>query len=315
MNPTRTSGPAAEAKQLLLRVIPRVVLGAAMAVATFGVSPASASLTGEVVGAAGSVVKTVAAPAAPSLPSAKEPLPPPPPAPPPVSPSPPPPPAPDPVPTVAGGAKKVVDSVVDVVAHGDAAGASKKAITEAPGASKEADKPVLPSAPDSGASAQLGGAGARLGDDARAPSAKAGAAENDAQVPGTAPRRLAAGGAPPSIRSAREAPLRRWLARVWPAIALAGDSPASARLGDALALTVVDITRLLLSGTVRADAGGVLGAAENANAANASRTGPVGIPLPGGREITLFVIFSFVALLALLLSTVWVEVRSKYLYR
>jgi hypothetical protein len=37
--------------------------------------------------------------------------------------------------------------------------------------------------------------------------------------------------------------------------------------------------------------------------------------VPRGGEITFFVIFSFAALLAFLVSTAWLEVRSKYLYR
>jgi hypothetical protein len=43
-----------------------------------------------------------------------------------------------------------------------------------------------------------------------------------------------------------------------------------------------------------------------------TRTTPAAIPLPAGREITFFVIFAFVALLALLASSIWAELRARY---
>ena len=127
---------------------------------------------------------------------------------------------------------------------------------------------------------------------------------------GAVPRKLA----PPSLGSARAAPLRRWLAYIWPAIALGRDRAALARAEDAPPLIEAAVTRLLTMGATHPGANG-----------DPTLSGPVGprddppvaddTLVPGGREITFFVIFSFAALLALLISTIWVEARSKYLYR
>jgi hypothetical protein len=95
---------------------------------------------------------------------------------------------------------------------------------------------------------------------------------------------------------------------------LAGEGP----------LTLGEVARLLVMGGVRASAGGDLASASGEPAGfragqaappDDRPAGPSDSLVPGGSEITFFVIFSFAALLALLISTLWMEVRSKYLYR
>jgi hypothetical protein len=287
-----------------------------MSVATFGVTSASASLSGDVARTVGSVVSPVTAPAAPSLPSAQPSTPPPPEAPqapatPPVTATSPPPPSPPA--NLASGATKAVDSVTGVLgdggkASGGVTGSPSKAATTVSSASRE----VAPSASGNGGSVPLQG-----GSRASAPSAGAGAAKDDPLPAGTAPRRLAGPSAPPSIESARAAPLQRWLARVWPAIELGRDGSALATWEGGPPRTALDVVaRLLVMGAARASAtADPTLSAHAARSDAAARPAPVGIPVPDRREITFFVIFSFAALLALLLSTLWVEVRSKYLYR
>jgi hypothetical protein len=304
-----------------------VVVGAG----AFGVASASASLTGDVVKTVGTVVPAVAPPAPPP----STPPPPAPPAPtvipaaPKVStPSPPP----SPVTTVKSTATKVVGQVANVVSGGGSTEPSKQvaeALTNASGAvanapsavtntpsaaatSKEVTKQVAPSVTSS---ESAGPARDHVGS---VPTAELGEAGGDPALPDAASRKhvVPGAGAPPSIRSARVAPFPRWLARIWPAIALGRDGAARVRGQDALSLSVSDVARLLLAGALGVSAsGGDLTAAAPATTPDApSSVGPRASLVPGGREITFFVIFSFAALLAFLISAVWVEVRSKYLY-
>jgi hypothetical protein len=121
--------------------------------------------------------------------------------------------------------------------------------------------------------------------------------------------------APPSIGSAQAAPLRRWLAYVWPAIALGRNGEVLAKGETLPPLTLAGVARLLVMGATRASSGGDPRPSAHAVTPEGPRAAPNGTLVPGGAEITSFVIFSFVALLALLISAAWMEVRSKYLYR
>jgi hypothetical protein len=117
--------------------------------------------------------------------------------------------------------------------------------------------------------------------------------------------------------------LRRWLARVWPAIALGRNGAALlAKLEDKPWLTLADVAQLLVLGAIGTSGDLVSASADPASSPSGHATAPADPPTapnnslaPRGREITFFVIFSFAALLALLVSTLWVEIRSKYLYR
>lgn len=121
--------------------------------------------------------------------------------------------------------------------------------------------------------------------------------------------------APPSIGSARPAPLRRLLAYVWPAIALGRNGEALAKGKTLPPLTLAGFARLLVMGATRASGGGDPSPSGQAVTSDAPRAAPNGTLVPGGPETTSFIIFSFAALLALLISAAWMEVRSKYLYR
>ncbi len=298
-------------------VISTVVAGAIAGAAALGAAPASASLTGEVVGAAKSILPPVAVPAV-QLPQSVPPPATPPPAstpdapqapatppsevtPTPTSPS-------NPVSTVASSTTKALEHVAEALPGGGKAGA-KRGVDAIPSASKDAGQ-VPPPLRDGGSATLQDGRGAS------ASIAQPETARDDATMPGAAPRKLTAHRAPPSIGSVRVAPLRRWLARVWPAIELGRARVALARLLEgAPPLPVSGVTRSLSIGIVRASAGGDPTLSEPAATPSPPPTAPRNSLVPGGREVTFFVVFSFVALLALLVSTLWVEVRSKYLYR
>jgi hypothetical protein len=265
----------------------------------FNATSASATLTGEVVRVAGSIVPQVTppapppAPAPPSPPSSTAPSTPPVAAPAapqvpaklPTGAAPTSSPSSNPAPPVASSATKASSPVADGLADGGAtetskeAETSKQAATTASGTSKEAASAVSSTSQEKA-------------------------------------KRVAAPGAPPSIRAARAAPLRRWLAYVWPAIALGGDGAALAKTVGALPLRVAGVVRSLLIGAIRASTSGNPTLSGHVATPDASPSAaPDKTFVPGGPEITFFVIFSFAALLALLAFTVWIEIRSKYLYR
>jgi hypothetical protein len=281
--------------RLQLRGIPVAVACVVVSALAFNATPASATLTGEVVKVAGSIVPEVTAPAPPAAPAPPSP----PSATPPSTPSVAAPAAPqvpaklptgaatsspssNPAPTVASSATKASSPVADGLADAGATETSKQAAPAVSRTSKQAATAVSSTSHEK---------------------AKQVAAPND----------------PPSIRPARAAPLRRWFAYVWPANALGGDGAALARSAGALPLTVAGVARLLFIDAIRAIRASTSGAPTLSGNVATPDAPPSAAPdrtfVPSGPEISFFVIFSFAALLALLAFTVWVEIRSKYLYR
>jgi hypothetical protein len=290
-----------------------VAVGAVVGTAAFGVTPASASLTEEVVKAAGSVVQPITTTVAPSPPPA--PAPSPPPVAVPAAPRAPagstsdPAPSPNPVSTVAAGATKALHPVAETLAGGGKSGTPEKVATPVSGSPREAAKQVVPSAAGDGSEGT-----SQPGRSASGPTAGAGSRGGDAIPVGAAPRKPAARGGAPSIKPARAAPLWRWFAHVWPAIALGRDGVSMAQWEIAPRLVASNVVRGLLMGALGATAAGDPTLAGRVATLGASRASPESPPLPDGGEIASLVIFSFVVLLALLISAAWVEVRSKYLY-
>src|SRR4029077_13291765 len=138
----------------------------------------------------------------------------------------------------------------------------------------------------------------------------------NALASGSTPRKPTGPSAPPSIKSAQAAPLRHWFAHVWPAIELGRDGAVLAKREGGSPLTVSGVAQLLLMGAIRASASGDPTLSRHAAATlDPSHAAPDSTLVPGGREITFFIMFSFAALLALLIATAWAEIRSKYLYR
>jgi len=303
-----TSESAVGTKQHLLCCAVVALAGVLMSTAAFGVASASAALPEEVVGSVRSIVSPVTAPAAPTLPDAAPSTPSPPPAAPeaPQAPASPPP---NPVTTLASSATKAVATVTGALADGGASQASKKAATVVSSTSSEGAKQVTPPAGSGPPAASPSGRGAS------APTAEVGTVGDDAPASETATRKFAGPAAPPSITAAREAPLRRWFAYVWPAIAFGRGGVALGEREGAPSPTVSDVVRMLLAGAFPASATGGATVSRGTATRDAPHAAPNNTPLPEGREITFFVIFSFAALLAFLMSTLWVEVRSKYLYR
>jgi hypothetical protein len=295
------------------------VAGVVLSAAALGGTSASATLPGEVEGTAKSIAPPVTAPVAASLPSVPSiPAPSVPPAVPQVpaqTPAPSPSSSPAPAPSSSTTrASNPVAPVADAPSVGGVTGSAKK-VAAVPSTPKEAAKQVTSPVRGSGA-ARPSGHGTS------ASTADVGASGGDALISGTARRKPAAPSAPPSIRPAKVAPLRQWFARIWPAIELGGNGAVLAQLEGARPLTVFDAARLFLLGITLASSeptpSGHLGAPNASLGPNASPrpNASLGAPnnslVPGGREITLFVIISFAALLALLASTVWVELRARY---
>jgi hypothetical protein len=287
----RTRESAMATKHPMRYRIPVALAGVALNAAAFGVGSASATLLEEVAGAAKSVAPPVTVPAAPSLPSTAPPSTPPAPVAAPVAPQ-----APAKLPTSvtqtsSPSSTEVSSPVADVPSAGGVTGAPKKATS--PTGSGEA-------------------LARQSGHGASASTSEVGTAGGAALTSGRAPRKPSAPSAPPSIRSAEVAPLRRWLARVWPAIELGRGEAVLAKWEDTRTrpLTVFDPPRLFLLGIARAS--GDPTPSEHSATPNDPLAGPNSAPVLAGREITLFVIFSFAALLALLVSTVWAELRARY---
>jgi hypothetical protein len=216
----------------------------------------------------------------------------------------------NPVSNLASSAGKATGAAAGAVEDGIVE-ASKSVTAVAAGASKEVARPsaahegLATLQGDRGTSAAAARTGTRAGGD-------------DVLTSGAATRKRVARGPPPSVRPARAAPLRLLLAYVWPAVALRQGGKSFA--GDGVPpLTVAGVARLLVMGAIRAS--GVFARTRRPTAtglappAETSRAAPNGSFVPGGNEITSFVVFSFAVLFAFLISTVWLEVRSKYLYR
>ncbi len=308
---------AAETKQRLLRVVSAAAVIVVASTAAFGVTSASATLPGgveKVVGAAGSAVPAVTETVGAAAPGAVSPAPPPSPSPPaaaPDTPQAPAPPSSSPAPPLADSVTKAVGQVADVLADEGTTETPKKAAAAVTGTSKGETKQVAPSARSEGPVTFQGGRSAS------APTPGGGSVVADAPSSRSTPRMLGERPAPPSVGSARPAPLRRWLAYVWPAIALGRNGEALAKGETLPPLTLAGLARLLVMGATRASGSGDGDPMPSAHATppDVPRAAPNGTLVPGGAEITSFVIFSFAALLALLISAAWMEVRSKYLYR
>lgn len=293
-------------KHPLRRPLAVAVLGAVLIAASFGVTSASATLVKEVAGTVRSVVPPVTVPAAPSLPSSPPPSTPPAPIAVPAAPQAPvklptgatstPSPSPSPKPAPSSGATKVSTPVADLPSVGGVTGATKKVAS-----------PVRRGATSNRQSGQGTGA----------PTSEAATAEDDALASRAAARKAGAASTPPSIKPARAAPLRQLFAHVWPAFALGGNGAVLAGPEGAPQLTALD--ELAAFSAARLFVLGISGASADREPSERSGTpndaspgAPNNAPAPAGREITLFVIFSFAALLALLMSTVWVELRARY---
>jgi hypothetical protein len=119
-------------------------------------------------------------------------------------------------------------------------------------------------------------------------------------------------GAPISVRVAEVAALRRWLARVWPAIALGADGSVGARVvgavaGDLLQPAIAALTRLPLESPLAPSLSSVdspLGGSSGPVTASEPSTASVPAPGEGGNLLYLLPI---AGLLALLAFTVWRE--------
>lgn len=145
-------------------------------------------------------------------------------------------------------------------------------------------------------------------DGSRGPSADAGTAGGVPSAPEPHSRKRTAPGGALSVEPARIALLRRWLARVWPAIALGSDGAILAELEGMRPLARSDVARMLLTGT--APLQGVLARSAHLQSPKAPVATADGISLRTGLEISLFVICAFAVLLAVLGSSLWVELRA-----
>lgn len=280
----RTRGTGASQRWLLLGI--GFVAGLMLFGPASTVPSASATPAGEVVGTAGATVGSVKATpnTVPSSPSAPVPAPVPTPATPSIKAKP----APTPTSRKSG---------ADVPSARGIAGPGRNPAGSATSTSKETTKRATPSARNDGGR----------------PSASQSAPDEGASRPtsratGTAPN------PPPSIRAAQVVALRRWLAYVWPAIALGGsgaDRGWMARPGAAGLVhpSVAAIARVLSPVPPIGQASGA--------APLAGRPGTANVPQPAlpdasratdGTEIVYLAIF--IALSALLAFTLWREFRS-----
>ena len=115
-----------------------------------------------------------------------------------------------------------------------------------------------------------------------------------------------------AVRPAKAAVLQRWLARVWPAIALggggAGDGVAGMIAGELFRPALVAATAMLLASSPILPASGDAPLAGHHGAVGASRSAPDQAPAPavaeGGSVLYMIVM---AGLLALLAFTVWRE--------
>lgn len=280
--PANGTGIALRERSWRLTVL---VAGAMLVGLASGVPSASATLVGEVAEGVGSTVESVEAiPNATPVPSAI------PPAPPPAAPQAPPPvqtevvPMPSPSPSHSPG---------NVPAGDGTAGTAKDAVGSVASSGTEAPQQKA---------ASVGTEGSRV----------SAFPDGSAPVPANATSRATVGGAPPSIVAAEVAPLHRWLARIWPAIALGAGAdrgwlagmtvnllrPAAVATARVLSLTppVTPVHREPRP----------VGQHETASVSqSALPDGPVSVD---GERLVYLV--AFAALLAVLAFTIWREFRS-----
>jgi hypothetical protein len=135
------------------------------------------------------------------------------------------------------------------------------------------------------------------------------AGEGEADAPATG----SASGARPAIGAARKAPLQRWLARVWPALALGGGAIDRGWVGGAIKGALLRPALAEIAGFLSA-VGSASRAAGSSTldvppVANEPRPALADEPAPVGGERTAYLVL-LIALLALLAYTIWVEFRS-----
>ena len=124
-----------------------------------------------------------------------------------------------------------------------------------------------------------------------------------------------ASGAPPSIRAAEVAPVSRWLARIWPAIALGGgNGPAPVAAAVAMAEELFRpaaavVARVLALTSSNTPTPMSLPFAEQPATTNAPHPTFPGAAVAADEEETLYLV-ALMSLLALLAFTVWREFRS-----
>jgi hypothetical protein len=196
---------------------------------------------------------------------------------------------PSPPPTGSG-----VDVPADVPAVERRARGTAKAVGSVPSAAKETLEGAAPS--------RIAGG--------RAPILQNG---QDAGASEAAPRAIGGSSTPPSIRAAEVAPLRRWLARIWPAIPLGGGAGSgwAARLiaGDLFRPPAAAIARLLSLVPPITRAPGDSPFAGHPGAANAPQP-DLPNPLAGTDGTKIVYLAVLAVLLALLAFTIWREFRS-----
>jgi hypothetical protein len=265
--------------------IAAVLIGSA-----FGVSSASATVVGEAGDVVGPVVESVdppqAAPSLPSAPSAPPPAPPPPPARPPAEATP------SPSPPASGGDAPSPDRTV---------GAVRDSVDSIANSGRETTQQATTP------SGNYGGGVADGGRAAASASGRNGAANTEASRPAGP-----GSNAPPSIAAAEVAAFRRWLARIWPAIALgggAGDGRGVGAIADLFLLRrAAAIAARLLTAPAAGAAGGP-GPAGHSATANASQPAlPEAPASPDGQKTIYLAVFA--ALLAFLVFTIWREFRT-----
>jgi hypothetical protein len=278
-------------------VIVAILIGSA-----FSVPSASGTVVGEAGGVVGSVVESVdppdAVPSHPSPPSAPAPAKPPPPTPPPPpvkSPAEAPPP---PSPPASGGDAPSPDRIV---------GAVRDSVDSIASTGRDTTQRAI---------APTGNYRDRVSDGGRATDggrAAASASGRDGDVKTEASRPDGTGSnAPPSIAAAEVAALRRWLARVWPAIALgggAGDGWGAGVIADLLLLRPAAVVTARLLTPPAAGAPGGPGPVGHPATANAPQPAPPATPASPDEEKTVYLVV-FAALLAFLVFTIWREFRT-----
>jgi hypothetical protein len=120
---------------------------------------------------------------------------------------------------------------------------------------------------------------------------------------------------PVAVRAAEVAALRRWLARVWPAVALGGNGVGRTGVvevivGDLLRPALAAVTGLLLTSSPILPTGGDPPLTGQHGVAGASRSTPAPPPLPAAAEGgSVLYLIAIAGLLGLLAFTVWREFR------
>ncbi len=179
----------------------------------------------------------------------------------------------------------------------------------------DAAESAVDSVPSVGGEAVSGPVSSGRSDEAPAPvfqkgskgSSGADAGAGDASARG----RGKAFGPPVSVRAAEVAALQRWLARVWPAVALGGNggggfAAAEVIAGELLRPALAAVTGLLLASAPTLPASADPPPAGRQGVAGASKSSPTLVPVAGDGGGVVYLI-GIAGLLALLAFTVWRE--------